>query len=492
MNYQTWVLLFLGMVAAMLVYNVVQWALYRERIYGLYTLYMLIWLVYFTVRCSRERLPFTESGWEFVRIVMPNVAYLVYLGFTRAFLELNHTSAFTRLSRMLRISQAMLLGYAAFETAACLFSEFWRTPTHALLFTVERLSLIGVALYTILRILRRHDMTTQLFITGSLLLVVGGLTSVLLSLVWSGMERPTDPFWRAHLTYLHVGIIFELLFFSVGLGYRHRRDAIKKALVEGELAREREQRRREHVEAELAVQQLKQEMTEMQMRALQNQINPHFLFNSLNSLSSLIADEPQKAEEFVDEMSTVYRYLLRSNEGELTTLRNELGFIRSYYHLLKTRHGRGIQLEVAVDGPSQNYLLPPLTLQLLVENAVKHNVVSAETPLRIRIGTEGINSLFVRNTLQRKMGSRISSTQKGLLNISEKYRLLNQPALRIAETDAVFEVAVNLIQPSAVGVDGDAVHPVNASVQGGFSPPDAVSGWKGSGRSAPLGHQSQE
>jgi len=449
MSYATWVLLFLGMVAAMLLYNVVQWVLYRERIYGLYRLYMLIWLVYFSMRCNRERL-FTESGWEFVRIVMPNVAYLVYLGFTRAFLELNHSAAHARLRRMLRIAQVMLLGYATFETVACLVTDFWRTPTHALLFTAERISLIGVALYTILRILRRNDVVTRLFITGSLMLVAGGLTSVVLSLVWPGMERGTNPFWRAHLTYLHGGILLELLFFSVGLGYRHRREAVRKAVVEQQLARERERHRREHAEAELAVNQLRQEMTEMQMRALQAQISPHFLFNSLNSLSSLIADEPEKAERFVDEMSSVYRYLLRSNESELTTLRAELAFLRSYYHLLKTRYGRGIELDVAVSEARQHDLLPPLTLQLLVENAVKHNVVAAETPLHIRIYTQGTNVLLVRNTLQRKLGSRVVSTRKGRLNISEKYRLLNQPALRITETDEVFEVAVNLIQPSAV------------------------------------------
>jgi len=124
----------------------------------------------------------------------------------------------------------------------------------------------------------------------------------------------------------------------------------------------------------------------MQMRALQAQISPHFLFNSLNSLSSLIADEPEKAERFVDEMSSVYRYLLGSNEGELTTLRAELAFLRSYYHLLKTRYGRGIELDVAVSEARQHDLLPPLTLQLLVENAVKHNVVAAETPLSTSIG----------------------------------------------------------------------------------------------------------
>jgi sensor histidine kinase YesM len=453
MTYQTWVLLFLGMVTAMLLYNIVQWSLYRERIYGLYTGYMLIWLVYFSVRFNRERLPFTEPGWEFVRIVMPNVAYLVYLGFTRAFLELRNWQE-TRLSRMLRLSQYLLFGYAAFETAVTLFTDFWRTSFHAVLFTAERLSLIGVALYTILNMLRRRDLVTRLFITGSLMLVVGGLTSVLLSLVWPGMERDSDPFWHAHLTYLHVGIILELLFFSVGLAFRHRREAIRKALVDKELAREREQRRREHAESALAVQQLNQQMTEMQMRALQAQINPHFLFNSLNSLSALIADDPLKAEKFVDEMATVYRYLLRSNEGGLTPLRQELRFLHSYYHLLKTRYGAGIDLRMDTDPTLLDHLLPPLTLQLLVENAVKHNVVAADAPLTIQVFTGPDRTLAVRNTLQRKPGNRVPSTRKGLLNIAEKYRLLGQSAIQIEETDGSFEVRVGLIQPETQPADG--------------------------------------
>lgn len=447
MTYQTWALLFLGMVTAMLLYNVVQWVLYRERIYGLYTGYMLVWLAYFTIRCNRERLGFSESGWELVRIVMPNVAYLVYLGFTRAFLQLNDAHAHTPLVRMLRLSQYLLLGYAAYESVVILLTDFWRTDLHAWIFTAERLSLIGVALYTIFRIMRRNDMVTRLFITGSLLLVVGGLTSVLLSLVWPGLERGTEPFWRAHLTYLHAGIILELLFFSVGLAYRHRREAVRKAVVEQQLAREREQRRREHAEAELSVHQLRQQMTEMQMRALQAQISPHFLFNSLNSLSSLIADEPRKAEQFVDEMSSVYRYLLRANDTELTTLRQELSFIKSYYHLLKTRYGRGIHLDVTVPEAQQGFFLPPLTLQLLVENAVKHNEVSADRPLHIGIYADGPDDLVVRNTLQRKLGNRVGSTGKGLLNISEKYRLLNQPDIGIRETDEAFEVRVKLIKP---------------------------------------------
>jgi sensor histidine kinase YesM len=131
--------------------------------------------------------------------------------------------------------------------------------------------------------------------------------------------------------------------------------------------------------------QLKKANLQTQFEGLKHQVSPHFLFNSINTLSSLIHEDKERAEKFIDEMSNVYRYLLRNNEEELVTLESELKFIQSYYHLLKTRYGAGIDMSVTVDKQTENYLLPPLTLQLLVENAVKHNNVLKETPLLIEI-----------------------------------------------------------------------------------------------------------
>ena len=112
---------------------------------------------------------------------------------------------------------------------------------------------------------------------------------------------------------------------------------------------------------------LKKNKLQHQLDTLKSQINPHFLFNSLNSLSMLIHDNPRQAEAFVDEISSVYRYLLRANDQELTTLRRELQFIKSYFQLLKTRYGAGIDLRIRVDEWHLNRLIPPLTLQLLVD-----------------------------------------------------------------------------------------------------------------------------
>ena len=172
-----------------------------------------------------------------------------------------------------------------------------------------------------------------------------------------------------------------------------------------------------------------------QLQSLKAQISPHFLFNSLNSLSTLIAEDSEKAEQFVDQMARVYRYLLQTNQStidedqvnHLTSLSNELAFIESYYHLLKTRYGEGMYLTIDVDEKYLGHLIPPLTLQLLVENAVKHNVIRSSRPLTVEIFSTADGLLRVQNNLQKKNVSgleNLESTRIGLANIQAKYHLM--------------------------------------------------------------------
>ena len=182
-----------------------------------------------------------------------------------------------------------------------------------------------------------------------------------------------------------------------------------------------------------------------QLSSLQLQINPHFLFNSFNSLSSLISESPKQAEEFVEEMSSVYRYLLRDNEQHLTTLAAELEFISSYFLLLQTRYGKGLALTTSIDKRLLPCQLPPLTLQLLVENAVKHNVVLAEQPLHITIETDVQNRLVVSNNLQRRR-VRALSNGIGLSNILAKYEMLGLATPVIQEDDQAFTVILPLMK----------------------------------------------
>ena len=184
-----------------------------------------------------------------------------------------------------------------------------------------------------------------------------------------------------------------------------------------------------------------------QFDSLKNQVNPHFLFNSLNSLSSLIDENPKLAEEFVDELATVYRYLLQTNEKELTTLSKELDFIKSYFHLLQTRHGEGIRLNIEVPPPYFEHQIPPLTLQLLVENAVKHNMVSSSKPLNIDIKINESNALIVKNNIQKKTTT-VQSNKVGLTNISAKYAILSTDKMQVLNDNEHFTVVLPLILPA--------------------------------------------
>jgi two-component system LytT family sensor kinase len=186
--------------------------------------------------------------------------------------------------------------------------------------------------------------------------------------------------------------------------------------------------------------QLQQEFT-----ILKQKVNPHFLFNSFNTLSSLITEDKQQAEKFLDELSKVYRYLLRNNESGMSTVDEESKFIQSYAKLLQTRYADGFKLDLKIDPAFKERELPSLTLQLLVENAVKHNIVSKLQPVHVDIRSTPDGYLVVENNLRKKARASVESTGIGLSNIREKYRLLNREDVRIEESVDRFKVTIPLL-----------------------------------------------
>jgi sensor histidine kinase YesM len=169
----------------------------------------------------------------------------------------------------------------------------------------------------------------------------------------------------------------------------------------------------------LETEKLKTEKAESQYAALKSQVNPHFLFNSLNSLSSLIRVSPEKAIDFVDKFSKIYRYVLDMNDKMVVELKEELEFLQSYYFLQKIRFGNNLEIDINIDANKINEFIPPLSLQILIENAIKHNEISSEKPLKISIYIEN-NFLIISNNLQLKNTAE-SSTGIGLVNIKERY-----------------------------------------------------------------------
>jgi sensor histidine kinase YesM len=169
---------------------------------------------------------------------------------------------------------------------------------------------------------------------------------------------------------------------------------------------------------EAAVQQekLKREQLALQYETLKSQVNPHFLFNNLNSLTSLISTNPDKAIDFVKKLSDVYRYVLDQKDCELVALETELKFLESYVFLQQIRFGTNLKVEIKVS--SKNFKVIPLSVQMLVENAIKHNEISDRNPLEIKIYSTDDHYLVIENRLQKKTGSEGSGS--GIQNIKSR------------------------------------------------------------------------
>jgi LytS/YehU family sensor histidine kinase len=252
-----------------------------------------------------------------------------------------------------------------------------------------------------------------------------------------------------------ISVTFYLIFYCYDafhfLGYQMDHSRLKIALYSGLALTmvattlwEAEYTFKQWKESIAEKEKLEQLTIQQEFETLKGQVNPHFLFNCFNTLSSLISEDRKQAERFLDELSKVYRYLLHNNEDGLSTVQTEIKFIESYYRLLRTRHGEAVELKIEIDKKYEQYFLPSLSLQLLVENAVKHNVLSKNKPLLIDIFTTAGNRLVVNNNRQTRT-VKGPSNKIGLDNIKAKYQLLNQTGFQILTDPKSFSVVLPLI-----------------------------------------------
>lgn len=190
---------------------------------------------------------------------------------------------------------------------------------------------------------------------------------------------------------------------------------------------------------------LEKENSQIRFETLKSQLNPHFLFNSLNVLSSLIKKDSDKAQNFVDEFSSVYRYTLDVIEKPVVELREEIDYAKSFLFLQKIRFDNAADMEINVDASKLNYLVPPLAVQTLLENAFKHNKATAESPLNIKIYNEN-DSLLVVNNLQPKIKD-ADSKGVGLSNLRKRYELLGEELPQFLVTENEYVAKIPLIKP---------------------------------------------
>ncbi|MEX0359571.1 MAG: sensor histidine kinase, partial [Allomuricauda sp.] len=189
---------------------------------------------------------------------------------------------------------------------------------------------------------------------------------------------------------------------------------------------------------------LKREMLASKYSSLKNQISPHFLFNSLNTLTSLMYEDRDLASDFVTRLASSYRYILDNREQDLVSLKKELGFLDAFVFMMNVRHRDAVVIKSEIQKSSEQFLIPTLSVQMLVENALKHNYYSKEKPLEIQISTIGNDALAVRNNL-RKRKLKEETTQLGLKNIKKRYSYYTNKQVLVREESDFFEVIIPLL-----------------------------------------------
>lgn len=192
------------------------------------------------------------------------------------------------------------------------------------------------------------------------------------------------------------------------------------------------------------VQQLQQEKIQFEFQVLRNQVNPHFLFNSFNTLISFIEEDPGMAVDYVEKLSTFFRNIVNYRDHDVIALEEELGVLKTYFYLQQKRHGKYLSLNISIPGEEKKLIfIPPLTLQLLIENAIKHNAVSKETPLEIKIYLEN-DKLVIKNNINPKI-TREPGTGTGLQNIVKRYNLLSSEIVSVENDGNHFTVTLPVL-----------------------------------------------
>lgn len=188
---------------------------------------------------------------------------------------------------------------------------------------------------------------------------------------------------------------------------------------------------------------LQKENVKAQYDSLKNQVNPHFLFNSLNALTNLVYEDQDKAAKFIKQLSEVYRYVLDTREKELVSLDEEIKFLESYLFLQQIRFGDKLKLEINLKNVVGQ--VAPLALQMLIENAIKHNIIAEDQPLTIKVYSQD-EYIVVENNLQKKTILTEDSSGLGLENIKRRYEFLTNKKVNVRQLDSTFKVELPIIQ----------------------------------------------
>lgn len=201
---------------------------------------------------------------------------------------------------------------------------------------------------------------------------------------------------------------------------------------------------KQKVEVEHKLEELKKEIMTSKYKSLKSQISPHFLFNSLNTLTSLMYEDRDLASDFVSRLASSYRYILDNREEDLVSLEKELSFLDSFIFMMNVRHKNSLKISTQISIRPKDFLIPTLSLQMLVENALKHNYYSKEKPLEINIYSIENNKIVIQNTLrERKLEE--ESTKLGIKNIKNRYAFYTNKPVVVDKSNGYFKVTLPLL-----------------------------------------------
>jgi hypothetical protein len=235
-------------------------------------------------------------------------------------------------------------------------------------------------------------------------------------------QFPADAEGKFMQAALVIGLLVSIILLSVDIGSQFY-TKWKKSLVE--------------------VEKYKTESLQAQLQNLKDQINPHFMFNNLSVLSSLVYKDQEKAVDFINQLAKVYRYVLDSRNSELVTLREELTFMESYMYLLQIRFDTSLIFDIHIPEDAKSWSLPPMALQMLIENAIKHNEASLQFPLTIHMHVVN-QKLEVKNNIQLRSSPEVSC-KTGLKNIKARYAYFTAEQVEIEETKHTFIVRLPML-----------------------------------------------
>ncbi len=443
-HYEDIFLIFQGMMFMMLVFVGLQNYFTRYEAYWYYFFHILCWILYFTIRRevlydwvnNPQKLPLISFLWDFHRVGFPMISYFVYYSFTSQLLELPAT--LPKLNKVLRIVQRILLIYILFlVTLALFFHQTHEQPWYEILHTVVRIFLAGVSIYIMIQLYHLVDKLKWFFVIGSVVLLVFALIAMILSILYKNPE--TYFFWQVPLFYMHLGVVSEIVCLSLALSYKNKVVENQKLTAEQSLQLEREQREIESLRIDLEKQELSRQMTVLRMRALRSQMNPHFLFNSLNAIQEcIITNQTDAAVMYLAKFSKLVRLILENSDQQTIPLSREIETLKLYLDVesLRFTHSFSFDIEVKTDIDPVLISIPPMLVQPYAENAIWHGLLNKQGERKLKITFESDDeSLLVSiedNGVGRKKSATFDSPMKksktsmGMKLTSERLDVLNE------------------------------------------------------------------